>query len=86
MTEDEIKTLVLDELRAIAPELVGEQIDPDVNFRDQFDFDSVNFLSFAIALDKKLGIRIPEVDYPKLSNMSGCITYLASKLDPGSNA
>jgi len=69
MTEDEIKTLVLEELTAIAPELQGEQIDPDVNFRDQFEFDSVDYLNFAIALSTKLAIDIPEIDYPKLSNM-----------------
>ena len=80
MTQDEIKAAVLKELCAIAPELEGEEINPDVNFRDQFDFDSMDFLNFAIALHKKLSIDIPEIDYPKLSNLAGCLKYLDSKL------
>jgi len=81
MTKDEIKINVLNELKSIAPELEGVDIDPDVNFRDQFDFDSVNFLSLALALEKKLGIRIPEIDYPKLSNLTGGLNYIKSKLE-----
>ena len=81
MTEDEIKTLVLEELTTIAPELQGEQIDPDVNLRDQFELDSLDFLNFAFALGDKLRIDIPEIDYPKLANISGCLTYLAPKLN-----
>lgn len=64
MTEDEIKTQVLEELTAIAPELQGKQIDPDVNFRVQFEFDSVDYLNFAIALSNKLVIDIPVIYYP----------------------
>ena len=79
MTEDEIKNIVLKALATIAPELAEEEIDPAVNFRDQFDFDSMDFLRFATALHQELGVDIPEKDYPKLSSLSGCIDYLASK-------
>ena len=80
MTQGEIKDIVLKELVSIAPELEAEEIDPDLNFRDQFDFDSIDFLNFAIGVHKKLGIDIPEVDYPKMSSLAGCIVYLESRL------
>jgi len=80
MTQGEIKDIVLKELVSIAPELEGEEIDPDLNFRDQFDFDSIDFLNFAIGVHKKLEIDIPEVDYPKMSSLVGCIAYLESRL------
>ena len=50
MTEEDIKTVVLSALAKIAPETEGEEIEPDVNFRDQFDIDSIDFLSLMIAL------------------------------------
>jgi len=80
MTQDEIKQIVLKELVSIAPELEGEEIEPVLNFRDQFDFDSIDFLNFAISVHEKLKIDIPEVDYPKMSSLAGCITYIESRL------
>lgn len=80
MTQDEIKEIVLKELVSIAPELDEEEIEPDLNFRDQFDFDSIDFLNFAISIHEKLEIDIPEVDYPKMSSLAGCIAYIESRL------
>ena len=83
MTQDEIKDIVMNTLNKIAPELEDQVIDSNVNFRDQFDFDSVDFLNFAISLQKKMNIDIPETDYPKLSSLTGCITYFESKVSNG---
>jgi len=83
MTQDEIKDIVMNTLYKIAPELEDQVIDSNVNFRDQFDFDSVDFLNFAISLQKKTNIDIPEIDYPKLSSLTGCITYFESKSSVG---
>jgi len=83
MTQKEIKTIVKNTLYQIAPELEDQVIDSNVNFRDQFDFDSVDFLNFAISLQKKTNIDIPEIDYPKLSSLTGCITYFESKSSIG---
>ena len=80
MTQDEIQAIVMKTLYEIAPEMEDQAIDSHVNFRDQFDFDSVDFLNFAISLQEKMNINIPEIDYPKLSSLTGCITYFESRL------
>ena len=80
MTQDEIKDIVMNTLNKIAPELEDQVIDSNVNFRDQFDFDSVDFLNFVISLQKKINVDVPEIDYPKLSSLTGCITYFESKI------
>ncbi len=80
MTQDEIQAIVMKTLYEIAPELEDQAIDSHVNFRDQFDFDSVDFLNFAISLQEKMNINIPEIDYPKLSSLTGCISYFESRL------
>jgi len=80
MTQDKIKAIVMETLYGVAPEAADLAIDPNVNFRDQFEFDSVDFLSFALSLQKKINIDIPEIDFPKLSSLTGCITYFESKI------
>jgi len=77
MTTHDIKNTVLRLLGGIAPEADLSQINPDVSFRDQLDIDSMDFLNFVIALDKELGIEVPEVDYPKLATLNGCVEYLS---------
>ena len=76
MTGEELKRHVLDALVEIAPELNVAALDPTVSFRDQVEIDSVDFLNFVLSLEKKLGVNIPEGDYPKLSSLHGCISYL----------
>jgi acyl carrier protein len=80
MTKDEITSVVLRLLGDIAPEMNPAQIQPDVSFREQLDIDSMDFLNFAIALDKELGVEIPEADYPKLATLTSCVEYLAAAL------
>ncbi len=76
----DIENTVLRILTEVAPEVEPEKIDPHKSFRDQFDFDSVDFLNFVIALQKELGLAIYEMDYPKLSSLNGCANYLHEQL------
>lgn len=80
MNQNKIKSAVLTELYAIAPELEDEEVSADINFRDQFDFDSMDFLNFVTGLHQSLGIDIPEADYSQLLNLNACINYIESKL------
>jgi acyl carrier protein len=67
-------------LAEIAPESAEIELKPGVNFRNQFDFDSVDFLSFTLALARGLNVDIPELDHPKLFSLNGCLSYLGAKL------
>lgn len=78
MSTTQTRTRVAEALRSVAPEADLEALDPEANFRDQIDVDSVDFLNFVLALEEKLGFRIPETDYPKLSSLNGCVRYLES--------
>jgi len=79
MTEEEARRIVLSVLRKVAPEADPAEINPDVNFRDQLDIDSMDFLNFIIALHRAAGIEIPEVDYPKLFTLNGCVKYMTKR-------
>jgi len=76
MDEKTLSELVIDSLTKVAPDIDRNLLDADMNFRDQFEIDSVDFLGFVLDLEKRLKIRIPEIDYPKLSSMKGCLAHL----------
>lgn len=86
MNREQIENTVVKALTAIAPEVDASSIDPDKSFRDQFDFDSMDYLALMMDLDKELSIHISEIDYPKLSSLSGCVRYLEQKLNDSSAA
>ena len=80
MTTDELRETVLHMLGEIAPELDPDAIRPDVDFREQLDLDSMDFLNFVIAVDQELHVEIPEVDYPRLATLDGFVSYLEERL------
>ena len=79
MTKKEIKNTVLRILGGIAPEADLTQIKPQVSFRDQLDIDSMDFLNFAIGLNKGLGVEVPEADCPKVASLDGCVEHVMEK-------
>ena len=81
MSREEIANLVRRALASVAPESENQPIEPEADFRDQMDLDSMDFLNFVIALHEATGIDIPEKDYPQLASLNGCIDYLAARLE-----
>ena len=79
MTLDEIRTAVVAELGNIAPDMDAAAVAPDADLREALDIDSMDFLNFVAALHKKLGVEIPERDYPKLVTLAGAVVYLKEK-------
>ena len=80
-SEDDIKKLALELIAGIAPEADITNLDPADRLRNQFDFDSVDFMNFAVGLEEQLNVKITEEDYPKLATLNGCIEYLKAKMD-----
>ncbi len=77
-----IKDLVLQTITQIAPEANLDRLNPEVRFRDQFDFDSVDLVNLVEKLKESLHCKIPETDYPQLTTLNGCISYLERLPDP----
>lgn len=83
MTPAQHKVIALEELTKVAPDLADETIRDDADLRDEFDLDSMEFLNWIIALHRRLGVDIPELDYPKLTSLAAAADYLMLKLRPG---
>jgi acyl carrier protein len=80
MNREELSKRVLALLTEIAPDVDPASVIPGVAFRDQFDFDSMDTLNFAIALNRELGVEVPEADYSRLASLEKCVAYLAERL------
>ena len=78
MDAEKIKSEIIAVLVDVAPEVELENLDPAKSFRDQFEFDSIDFVELMLRLEKRLGITIPQSDYPKLSSLNGALRYLMS--------
>lgn len=80
MTDTDIRKAVEEELNNIAPEVDMARVDPSADLREALDIDSMDFLNFITAIHHRLGIDIPELDYPKLVTLEGAVKYFAAHL------
>lgn len=83
MNDLDIRKVVQEELNNIAPEIDLATIDPAGDLREAFDIDSIDFLNFITAIHHRLGVEIPELDYPKLVTFDGAVAYIAAKVRSG---
>ena len=79
MATEQHRELIITLIRRIAPEAELTQLNPDLRFRDQFEFDSIDCLNLVMTLGRELQIDIPETDYPRLATLNGCLHYLAER-------
>jgi acyl carrier protein len=76
----DIRAVVQEELGNIAPEMDVGSIDPAADLREALDIDSMDFLNFVTAMHRRLGVDVPETDYPKLATLNGAVAYLETRL------
>lgn len=82
MSPEQLRSIVLQALSDVAPELEPENLDPKVELRNQLDLDSMDFLNFVLGLHKALNVDIPEADYRKLATLDACVAYLSARIQP----
>ena len=80
MSAIDIRQVIQEELNNIAPEADIASVDPVADLREAIDIDSMDFLNFVIAIHRRIGIDIPEIDYPKLVTLKGAFAYIDAKL------
>lgn len=81
MTEADIKTVVFQLLKRIAPDTEPSTLRPADNIRDTLGIDSFDALQFIIALNEKLGIEIPEQDYGKTATLEELVAYVQMRME-----
>jgi acyl carrier protein len=79
MTRTDIQSAVSAELHRIAPEIAIDDIDRRADLREEFDIDSMDFLTLVTALSKRFCIDMPEADYSRMRSFDALIDYIESK-------
>jgi acyl carrier protein len=79
-TRDALRATVVEALLDVAPDVDAATLDAATPFRDQFDFDSMDQLNFVVGLHRRLGVDVPEADYPQLATLDGCVAYMRRAL------
>lgn len=78
MTDEPIHALLVKHLGRIAPEISLDDIDPAADLREEFDIDSMDFMTLITALGKDLSLPMPEADYDQMRSFNGLLSYLRS--------
>lgn len=79
MNEEEIKEIVFQLLKKIAPDTEPSTLKPNENIRETLNIDSFDSLQFIVALNEKTGIEIPEEDYGKIATLQALTAYIKNK-------
>lgn len=80
MTRDELKSVLMEEIGNIAPDVDPTTVREDAELQEVLDIDSISFLNLMIALKARLGVDVPEIDYPKVRTLRAAIEYLGVRL------
>ncbi|MFT4939159.1 MAG: acyl carrier protein [Paraglaciecola sp.] len=62
----------------IAPEVNTDELDHNDDIRDELDLDSMDFIRLLEAIEKTLGVNIPESDYAKVNTLQNMAEYISS--------
>lgn len=81
MTEQELRTLIIEEIGNIAPETDASGLGDEVDLREALDLDSMDIFNLVAALSDRLSIDIAEADAGRLVTLGGGIAYLKAKME-----
>ena len=75
MTEEEIFNKIADMI-ADRFEIDHDKITNDLNFQNDLDADSIDFVEFVMDLEDTFGAEIPDEDAEKLQTVGEAVTYI----------
>lgn len=80
MSDDDLAEAVRGCLRTVAPNADFGRMDPGELLTEELDIDSMDHLRFLREVHAKLGVDVPERDYPKLATFDDAVAYLRSRV------
>ncbi len=79
-SKEEVQEIVLAQLRGLAPEAELADLRAHDDIRETLEIDSFDFLNVLIALNKEVGVEVPERDYGKVSTLEALTSYVLARL------
>jgi acyl carrier protein len=75
----DIREVILEILRDIAPEFDPSSLDPGADLRDELDLDSMDTLNLVTGIERELHVTVPESDYPQLRSVDEVVAYVEAR-------
>ena len=72
---------ILDAIERIAPDVDASTLPDDVDFREEAELDSMDFLSVLNAIQDATGVEVPELDYSRIMTIAQFSDYLTARLE-----
>lgn len=79
MNREQARQLIFDALADIAPEIDRHQVDDNLDLTEQFDLDSMDYLTWMIGISEASGLEIPQSDDSQFLTVDGAIGYLVQR-------
>jgi acyl carrier protein len=79
MNDEKLTRRLLALLTEVAPDIDPATVRLDRDFRDQFDFDSMDLFNFATSIVQAFGVDVAEKDYRRLLSIEKAAEYLRNK-------
>jgi acyl carrier protein len=76
MTKSDLRKVIVEELVNVAPDLEANDIGDEEHLLDDIGIDSMDFVNLLSALQARLGIILPEIDYPRMISVAAIQKYL----------
>ena len=76
---DDLRTIVLEALLDVAPEVDPDAVDGTEALQQQLDLDSMDFLTFLQGVADRTGVEVREEDYAQVATLDGCVAYLRER-------
>lgn len=81
MKPEDIRATFIEQLLVVAPDLEAGTIGDDDHLQDDLELDSMDILNLMAALQKKLGVAVPEADLPQVATASKAVQYFQQALE-----
>ncbi|CUH98291.1 acyl carrier protein [Leisingera aquaemixtae] len=78
MTQTDMRAVFLEELTRVAPDIDPAGVSDGDHLQDDLELDSMDILNLVAALHQRLGIEIPEADYPRIATAGAAAAYLSA--------
>lgn len=77
----DVRQVICDAIEKIAPDIEAATIPGGVDFREEAELDSMDFLGVLTTVHDTTGVEIPEIDYSEITTIDDFAAYLASRLE-----
>ncbi len=80
MTNEDLRSTLLQCLYRVAPDVADEDIRDDMDLRDELDLDSMDILRWVQGIHEVVGVEIPEEDYGEIATLGDAVSYVRARI------